>query len=198
MLGRRGAQPRRHRAGTGRLLSPGVTASGPDHAHVPSRRSVGLRSRLSPPEQEVRDGHHPGGADDRHHHGPHPLRASDLACWPPLQIDERRKLEDAFGNCRDGQQPAGAPTEIAPLPPGGHAILRMHGKIPMVAPYIGWHPSLLGDPAQAAVCIPAGIEPATPSVPSMRRGFDHAAQHPSFPHNRTGESCCRGLSPGAA
>jgi hypothetical protein len=85
--------------------------------------SVELRSRLSPPEEEVRDGHDPGGAYDRHHHGPHPLRASDLACWPPLQIDERRKLEDAFGNCRDGQQPAGAPAEIAPLPLGGHAIL---------------------------------------------------------------------------
>jgi hypothetical protein len=34
-----------------------------------------------------------------------------------------------------------------------------------------WHPSLLGDPAQAAVDIPAGIEPATPSLPSMRGGF---------------------------
>src|SRR5215216_4205106 len=121
-----------------------LSAFGLDSALVLSRRSVGLRSRRSPPpDEEVRDGHDPGGADDRHHRGPRPLWASDLACWPPLQIDERRKLEDAFGNGRDGQQPAGAPAEIAPLRLGGHAILRMHGKISMVAPYIGWHPSLL-------------------------------------------------------
>jgi hypothetical protein len=121
-----------------------LSAFGLDSALVLSRSSVGLRSRLSPPpDEEVRDGHDPGGADDRHPRSPHPLRASDLACWPPLQIDERHKLEDEFGNCRDDQQPAVAPAEITPLRLGGHAILRMHGKIPMVAPYIGWHLSLL-------------------------------------------------------
>jgi hypothetical protein len=34
-----------------------------------------------------------------------------------------------------------------------------------------WHPSLLGDPAQSCRVHPAGIEPATPSLPSMRGWF---------------------------
>jgi len=38
------------------------------------------------------------------------------------------------------QQSAGVRAEIAPLPPGGHAILRVHSKIPLVAPYIGVAP----------------------------------------------------------
>src|SRR5215217_819860 len=89
-----------------------------------SRSSAGLRSRLSSPEEEVRDGHDPGGADNRHHRGPHPFRAPDLAGWPPLEVDERRNLEDAFGNGRDGEQSAGALAEIAPLSSGDHDTLR--------------------------------------------------------------------------
>jgi hypothetical protein len=43
------------------------------------------------------------------------------------------------------------------------------GKIPMVAPYMGLAPSLLGEPAQAAVCIPAGIE--LPRAPTRTRSL---------------------------
>ena len=88
-----------------------------------------LGSRLAPPENEVGDWHDASGADNGQHRGPQPLRASDLAGWPPLEVDERRQLEDAFGNGRDGEQSAGGLTEIAPLSSGDHDIL-VHGRDP--------------------------------------------------------------------
>src|SRR5829696_986260 len=91
--------------------------------------SVDQRSRLPPPKDEVRNRHHPRGAYNRHHRSPQPLRASNLACWPTLEVDERRNLEDAFGNRRANQQPASALAEIAPLLSRGHDI-PPHGKDP--------------------------------------------------------------------
>jgi hypothetical protein len=94
------------------------------------RRSVALRPRLPPPKSKVRDRRHPGGADNRHHRGPQPLRASNLACWPTPEVDKRRNLEDPFGNGHGDEQSAGALAEIAPLFPGGHDILRIRQGIP--------------------------------------------------------------------
>jgi hypothetical protein len=180
-----------------RSVPPVSSASGPDPASVRSRGSVRLRSRLSPPEEEVRDGHDPGGADDRHHRGPRPLRASDLACWPPLQVDQRRKLEDAFGNCRDGEQPAGALAEVTPLPPGGHAIPHTHGMIPMVAPYLGLASLSTRRSCPSCRVHPAGIEPAT--HPCHRcAGVHEASQNlPSLYKGPAGRRC-HGCGRGAA
>jgi hypothetical protein len=72
--------------------------------------------------------------------------------WRAGRRRRKRASTEEHQGCRDLRRCAGA-------------------SIPMVAPYIGWHPALLGDPAHAAVCIPAGIEPATPSLPSMRGWF---------------------------
>src|SRR6266851_5389502 len=67
------------------------------------------------------------GVDEHHHGDPYPLRASDLACWPTLDVDECRCLEAAFGNRGDSDQPTAALTEIAPLS-AGHDILRVNGR----------------------------------------------------------------------
>lgn len=78
----------------------------------------------SPPEDEVGDWCAPERVDDHHHRGPYPLRAPDLAGWPALDVDERRRFEDAFGNsCRHDQSTA-ARAEIAPLS-SGHDTLRV-------------------------------------------------------------------------
>jgi hypothetical protein len=123
------------------------SAAAPDPALVLSRRSIVLRSRLPPPEDEVRDWHDPGGADHRHHRRPKPLRASNLTCRPPLEVDERRKLEEAFGDRRDREQPACALAQIAPLSSGGHAILRTRQDPDGVHPTSVWHSrNRTGDP----------------------------------------------------
>jgi hypothetical protein len=133
-----GTRPRRAPGGNRLGLSPGVSTFAPDPAYVLSRGSVRLRSRPPPPEDEVGNWYDTGGADHHHHRRPHPPRASDLACWPPLEVDQRRKLEHAFGNCRDGDQPAGALAEVVPLSSGGHAILRIpRQRSRWPAPYIG-------------------------------------------------------------
>jgi hypothetical protein len=98
-----------------KLAQPGDDGGSPDRAHLLPGTSVELRSRLPPPDDEVGDWHDPGGADDGHRRGPQPLGSSDLAGWPPLDVDERRQLEDAFDNCRDAEQSAGARAELAPL-----------------------------------------------------------------------------------
>jgi len=51
----------------------------------------------------------------------------DSTCWPTFDVDERRNLEDAVGNCRGDEQSAVSLAELAPLFPSGHDILRSFG-----------------------------------------------------------------------
>src|SRR6266516_4288187 len=96
----------------------------------------------SPPEDEVGDWCAPERVDDHHYRGPYPLRAPDLAGWPALDVDERRRFEDAFGNsCRHDQSTA-ARAEIAPLS-CGHDTLRVRV----------WAPSHCRDPERPALYI---------------------------------------------
>jgi hypothetical protein len=59
----------------------------------------------------------------------------------------------------------------------------MHGKIPMVAPYIGWPPSLLGDPDQAAVCIQRDRS-GDPILVINAPGVHIAVPHLTYQHAR--------------
>ena len=70
---------------------PAVSTSHQPHTGLPIDHAQVLRQAQSVdpgyrrPKDEVRNRHHPGGADNRHHRGPQPLRASNLAAGRRLR-----------------------------------------------------------------------------------------------------------------
>ena len=104
----------------------GKRVHGWTHAHEHRRR------RPLPPPSEREVGNRPDDVDEGQR-GPHPLRALDLICWSTSDVDERRHQQSDFDGSGDGDQPAAAPTELAPLLVGSHVTLRVDGRSPCVA-----------------------------------------------------------------
>ena len=165
----------------------------PTAAPRPSMKRAGIPCHgLGPterPTQQPRPGRHDPSACREHGYGTPTPRGQGYAqktlCDQP-SIEPYQILHDQR-YCSVGLlAPNGARNRAAPIQLRmGLAIMAPDGDSPAFPLVIG-----LVEP-------PAGIEPATSSLPSMRRWFTTLCCTSRPPHNCAGERCCRELGGGA-